>query len=1270
MDEISCSLAIIRNAFDLLCNLSKQKFQFPNLVVKENLSVLDSTARLVELDGNLFPLLFANEENVYTCKNEKLITPYVIVPITSEGELSEMNLDILKIVPAYQLAVADLLRKYVELKNANKKTEHIFARLNYLFGCQRSYFILLPVKNTEKKADKGDKEYEQHEEEKTGFKFKVFEPYEPLNELEANFLRKKVIYPREKVSETVRLPHESHCGRVDLFETPESEKIGLVFNMCEGSVYDPDNLTIKKGSNFSLSTLQIPFLTHSDGARILMGSKNLKQCIPLETMEEPILKTPHSLKIGINALVVYMLYKGLNFEDGVVVSESFAKRMFSRVKESKEISLRGVLPEEFFEQGNEIVFSWKASKPQTGALEKIESVLKFKKNVGEKVRKSDLLMVLETKVWVKDLGEFTFKKKEYRYEGYYEAKILSIKPSKTVMFPQKFESSMDFRQKMINSSESERESHLSEYLKGFETQFDVEFELELDKPFKIGDKITARHGNKGVISRILPDQDMPKVLIDGEWKTAEVLLSPLSVVSRMNLGQLFETQLTLLIKKGLHKDTYEITETIDGKKREKILEDLRSIGADDYGRFPVKFDDTQIHAVAGYQYVVRLDHCVGDKIHVIGLKAPTSPITFQPFKGRSRTGGQRFGEMEFWTLLDHNAFKTLNLFKECNKNLENEKVTSKMNEFLSRALCRLYKLSYRIEGDQVIFDMQDPKGCKLDNEEQEMFVRKMEFYRDKEELEKLRKKQLFQKEGYVRNVMIGRRLFNSARSTIVPCPELEPDEILLPAEFGRIFFKKPKATIEDLNAQATLKFVLVNRQPSLHKHNVQAFKLKFWNEWAIGFPILACKGYNADFDGDTVAVYYPTIQYEDELKKMTLKENPFIFGSGELALSIDQDIVYGMSLMGFRDKKESQNHFKKLILEGKWDEVMNLYEEALDLATKKNLTLSIFEIEKDAESFAKIKQTKCRGSKEQYDQLNGEIKYGPTELVGNFVNGVHLKHYLEYISERARKSLMDKKLHVAEAGDFTRFLVEAAGDVVLEEDKKEGVLEYPAKFIEKLIDCKLLSNALLWRYDVDLGRYLSEEDLEDIEKNPRKVRIFSPAVGSVTKKSFGLDPSTGKEIKTKYIGVVCAHSTGERGTQLSMQTFHTGGKGKGFQMSIVRSYIVKSAKTSKNFLEFLERLIEPMGEDAGKVVEMLDLRNKKKGIFENLSVQFSLIEVLYKPLKGFKKSVSLERGPLTCMSFEKGNNVIKKIQKLLKESKPVQYRETHPRAFFFDAFVL
>lgn len=1241
--------------------MSGENASFPELKIVDR--IVDGKGKtsgyVVELSemensrDRLFPFPVPDDRNVYTCFEEELVSPFVVIPyFLEDGEAREgdvLDLEKFKVVPGYFIAAADALRRYVSSKGRFDPIPW----LNGLYGSTRVYLV------TFKSGGK-----------LRGFKFQVFEKYQPFNELEAVFLRRKVVYPREKVPESVRLPHPSHRGRVDLFETPESEKIGLVLSMCEGAEYDPENLTIKKGGAFSLATLQIPFLFHSDGARISMGSKNLKQYMPLLNAEDPILKTPHSLKMGVNALVVYMLYKGLNFEDGVVVSKSFADKLFTRVVEEHPVLVNAVLPEEFevSPNGEEVVFRWKASRPSSGCIESVKTVLKIKKGRGSWVSKGNVLMELETRVSVRDVGEFLVESRAYRYDGYYKGKVLDVKLARDVMFPQKFETKEAFKSKMLSpSTDEEKREFLKNYFDAYRSFFEVVFELEVEKPLRIGDKLMGRYGNKGVVSRIVPDDEMPKVLMNGEWKTAEVILSPLGVVSRMNLGQLYETQITPLIKEGLWKKSeYDPTEVVDDQARSEILNLLKGIGADDFGRFEVMFDGARIRALAGYQYLVRLDHCSGDKIHAIADEAPTSPITFQPFKGRRKKGGQRFGEMEFWTLLDHNAFDVLELFRECNRKGLN--VTEKLNAFLNVIFSNAVGISYKIDGERVTFLKASNDNKKELSDEQRAFLNHI---LGKKELMKERLKTfVFEKEGYIRSVIVGRRLFFSGRAVIVPCPELDPDEVLLPAEFGRVFFKRPNASIETLNELAKGKFVLLNRQPSLHKHNILAFRFRFWDEWVIGFPILACKGFNADFDGDTMAVYF-LVEQDGEtskaLEKMTLRENPFLFGSGELALSVDQDFAYGLYLMGFGDKKKSQKALREMILNGKWEEAIALCRKALDTATRENLTLTIYEIEKDAESFEKIKKSKSRGSDEQYRQLNGSIQYGDVTLKGNFLKGVDREDYLNFISERSRKSLMDKKLHVAEAGDFTRFLVEIAGHVKLEEEGNEGVLVYDVGMVKWLINHDLLERALWGRYDVDLGRYLTDSDLEQIRANPRAVKIFSPVAGPVTKKSFGLDPSTGRELETKYIGVACAHSVGERGTQLSMQTFHTGSSGKPFQMSKVEKYVKNVARSSRDFIEFVKELVELKRPESIEIVDMMNLHGKKRGIFEYLSVQFALLEVLYRPLKEEDPFDYVSRGPLTVMSYQRGYNV---LEKLKKESKDSTFKEKHPRTFFFGAYRL
>ncbi|PLV57142.1 hypothetical protein [Thermotoga sp. SG1] len=1222
------STTVLKN---LLNFLSKQFGVNPEFSIEIQEEVENDTSCIVRFSANdkaiEFPLLFPNEENVYIALGEKLVTPYVIIPdfkaANEEDEENEeeptleenrvMNLDAHKVAPGYLFAVASTLFYYLSSGKLEKAEPH----LNKLYGKKGALFC--PVFRKEKKT--------------YGVKILVFQDLENLNDLERNFLAKKVVYPREKVPESMRYPHESHVRRVDLFETPESEKIGLLLSLTENASFNPETLSIEEGDLFSLATYQIPFILHSDGARVLMGSKNLKQAMPLKNPEEPIVKAEKSLKLGVNAFVVYMLYKGLNFEDGIVVSESFAKKMLSEVEETYKVTLMGIFPSEIEEKGNTIVFSWEASKKSN----EIKTEVRLCKDIGSKIRRGDTLVEMS----IYENGK-NIKKVTKRYEGYYDAVIETIK-----IHPPKY----PFK------AQSKEESEML-----------IEFRLKVIKPLKVGDKLSGRHGNKGVVSKILPDEKMPEVFIDGRWQKAEVLLSPLGVVSRMNLGQLYETTISPLIKKGLYQSVFPMNYRFSDEERKNILERLRDLGADELGRYRVRFEGREIRALAGFQYIIRLDHCVGDKIHVIGRNAPISPITFQPFKGRRRKGGQRFGEMEFWCLLEHNAFKTLEVFRRCNT--KDYDPTPKLNEALN---VLIYKLGGKdSSGENFSYVVEEGKTKIVERIEKSSILENEHFNNFLESLAKQNQKQfinLFKKEGYVRNVMIARRLFYSGRSVIVPAPYLEPDTVLLPAEFGKAFTGKD-LSLEELNKWAKGKYVLLNRQPSLHKNSVLAFKFRFWNELAIGFPILACKGFNADFDGDTMAVYFP-IEQSQELVRMTIKNVPFTPENGSLAISVDQDFVYGLYRLGkAKNKKEAQKYISGLIQSGKFDEAVNALQEALEKATEENLTLSIYEIEKDEGSFKIIKETKCRGNEVQYTQLNEKIDH----LNENFLNGVSLENYIDYIAKRARRTLMDKKLHVANAGDFTRELVEILGDVILEEEG-EGVLEYSLEDIEWLSETGLLKNALLGRYDLDERKFLEESDLDEISKNPRKVRIYSPIGGKVTRRSFGLDPATFKPLEVKYVGVYAGHTIGERGTQLSMETFHTG---KPFNMAVVRAYIFRKLEESKSFVGFIKKLSTEIDED-----RIRELFSSSKGIFEKLDLNFIYFEILFEEMKKGKrkilnrlkswgtnenkekmKELLKERGFLTAISYQNGHNLVKLVEK------GDSFEEKHPRAFMFSAYKL
>ena len=176
------------------------------------------------------------------------------------------------------------------------------------------------------------------------------------------------------------------------------------------------------------------------------------------------------------------------------------------------------------------------------------------------------------------------------------------------------------------------------------------------RKINVGDKMAGRHGNKGVISRILPEEDMP-FLENGQ--PLQVMLNPLGVPSRMNVGQVLEVHLGLAAKK---KGWYISTPVFDGATEKDIIELLDECGYPRTGKLRLRdgrtgewFDNP---VTVGYMYMLKLHHLVDDKIHARST-GPYSLVTQQPLGGKAQFGGQRFGEMEVWALEAYGAAYTL-----------------------------------------------------------------------------------------------------------------------------------------------------------------------------------------------------------------------------------------------------------------------------------------------------------------------------------------------------------------------------------------------------------------------------------------------------------------------------------------------------------------------------------------------------------------------------------------------------------------------------------
>nr|MCR5491638.1 hypothetical protein [Bacilli bacterium] len=226
---------------------------------------------------------------------------------------------------------------------------------------------------------------------------------------------------------------------------------------------------------------------------------------------------------------------------------------------------------------------------------------------------------------------------------------------------------LDEFQQRYDASLARKEDALREIREGgpadWEQVREVKVYIAEKKNLSVGDKLSGRHGNKGVVARILPDCDMP-FLPNGQ--PVDIVLNPMGVPSRMNLGQVFETHLGAACRAlgihaatpvfdGIHED--EIHRMLgDASKKEDfgwIKEDGKSVLYD--GRTGERFDQ---RVMVGVTYMLKLHHLVTDKIHARSV-GPYSLVTQQPLGGKAQNGGQRFGEMEVWALEAYGAAHTL-----------------------------------------------------------------------------------------------------------------------------------------------------------------------------------------------------------------------------------------------------------------------------------------------------------------------------------------------------------------------------------------------------------------------------------------------------------------------------------------------------------------------------------------------------------------------------------------------------------------------------------
>ncbi len=340
------------------------------------------------------------------------------------------------------------------------------------------------------------------------------------------------------------------------------------------------------------------------------------------------------IAIGQNCLVAFMSWSGSNYEDAIIISE----RM------SKTDKFTSIHVEEFSEDVRDTklgaeVTTHDIPNVSEGKLKNLdeEGIIR----VGAEVEPGDILV---GKITPK--GETQLTPEERLLRSIFGEKARDVKDTSLRMPGGK-------RGRVVSVKIFDRDKgEVSE--SGVIKKIYIEI-AEL-RSISVGDKLAGRHGNKGVISKILPVEDMPH-MEDGT--PVDVLLTPLGVPSRMNLGQILELHL------GLAADTLNyqaIVPPFQGATDIEIREELKKAGFNENGKIPLidgrtgeKFNQD---IAVGYMYILKLHHMVEDKIHMRSV-GPYSLINQQPLGGKAQNGGQRFGEMEVWALLGHGVAHTL-----------------------------------------------------------------------------------------------------------------------------------------------------------------------------------------------------------------------------------------------------------------------------------------------------------------------------------------------------------------------------------------------------------------------------------------------------------------------------------------------------------------------------------------------------------------------------------------------------------------------------------
>ena len=340
------------------------------------------------------------------------------------------------------------------------------------------------------------------------------------------------------------------------------------------------------------------------------------------------------LALGKNMTIAFMTFNGYNFEDAVIMNERLVKEdVYTSLHiEDYETQCRDTKlgPEEITRDIPNISEDARKNLDENGIIK-----------IGTEVKEGDILV---GKVTPKGMADLTSEEK--LLHAIFGEKTREVRNS-SLTVPHGGEGIVHDVKIYTKEDNDELPSGVSKVVRVYIIQ---------KRKIQVGDKMSGRHGNKGVISLILPQEDMP-YLPDGT--PIDIMLNPQGVPSRMNIGQVLELHMGMACKKlGVHV----ATPVLDGASTEDVKEMMKEAGMDEDGKtvlYDGRTGEPFDHRISvGVMYFVKLHHMVDDKLHARST-GPYSLVTQQPLGGKAQFGGQRFGEMEIWALEAYGASHVL-----------------------------------------------------------------------------------------------------------------------------------------------------------------------------------------------------------------------------------------------------------------------------------------------------------------------------------------------------------------------------------------------------------------------------------------------------------------------------------------------------------------------------------------------------------------------------------------------------------------------------------